>query len=283
VDVARPAPYVGSVRIHNVDPAQRAAISVVDKNAAPGAYSLVWNSFSLDVSGRLPGGGRLVGGWGMARGATDNCQDVINLGDNPNDLRFCNQNAFPHPFVHELKLSGSLPFSLPVVGELNTGFAILGVPGSSLGEAFRYSNSTAASNQTLYRPPFYTAETCVAPCVLNGRMVTSTTVGTSPSLYDITLLPTESVKFFPRLTQVDFNIAKVFRIGSWRYDVRLEMFNMLNNAADRTHAGAPVALHADLNERGFGTSAGAQILQNYERATNVLDGRVFRLALTGRF
>ena len=56
-------------------------------------------------------------------------------GDDPNRLRFCNQNAYPLPFRHELKLSGSIPFSLPWVGEFNTGFAILGLPGDGLGEA----------------------------------------------------------------------------------------------------------------------------------------------------
>ncbi len=282
-DVARPAPYVGSIRIFNIDPAQRAALSLVDQNAAPGAYSLVWSSFGLDMSARLPGGGRLIGGWGLSKGAQDFCQDVLNVGDNPNDLRFCNQNAYPHPYVHELKLSGSVPFSLPKVGELNTGFAILGTPGDSLGEAFRYSNSTAANNTTLYRAPFYTVENCIAPCVLNGRMVSGTTVGTSPSQFDATILPVESVKYFPRLTQVDFNIAKVLRIGSWRYDVRLEVFNLLNNAADRTHAGVPANLSSLANQRGLGTSSGAQFLNNYERATNVIDARVFRVAVTGRF
>jgi hypothetical protein len=55
-DVARPAPYVGSVRIYNIDPAQRAAFDVLDRNAAPGAYLLDYGSFELGVSARLPGG-----------------------------------------------------------------------------------------------------------------------------------------------------------------------------------------------------------------------------------
>ena len=275
-DVARPAPYAGSIRIFNIDPAQRAALDVLDRNAAPGSYSLVYGSFDVAVSARLPGGGRLVSGWTVDRTAEDKCQDVLDRGDDPNDLRFCNQNAYPHPYVHEIKLSGSLPWSLPKVGEFNTGFAILGVPGDGLGEALRYSNSTAINNQTRYQGPFYTVENCVAPCVLNGRMVGGATVGTSPSQFDATMLPVDSVKFFPRLTQVDFNIAKVFRIGSWRYDVRLEAFNLLNNSADRTHAGAAL-------NRGLGTSVGAQSLTLYERATNIIDARVLRFAVTGRF
>jgi hypothetical protein len=78
------------------------------------------------------------------------------------------------------------------------------------------------------------------------------------------------VKFFPRLTQVDFNIAKVFRVGRWRYDARLEAFNMLNNAADRLHFST------------LGTSLGRQST-TFEGASAIIDARVFRFAVTARF
>jgi hypothetical protein len=273
VDVARPAPYVGSIPIFNIDPAVRAALDVMDRTAAPGSYSLVYNGFELAVSARLPRAGTLVGGWTADRTAEDRCQDERDRGDDPNRLRFCNQNAYPFPFRHEFKLAGSLPFSLPLVREFNTGFAILGVPGDGLGEAFRYSRSSATNAETVYRAPFFTAETCVAPCVLNGRMVDPgryPTVGTSLTQFDGILLPEDSVKFFPRLTQVDVNIAKVFRIGSWRYDARLEAFNVLNNSADRSH------------DATRGTSLGLQT-PLFERASALIDARVFRVAVTARF
>jgi hypothetical protein len=273
VDVARPAPYVGSFTIYNIDPAVRAALAVLDTNAAPGSYSLVYNGFELGVSGRLPGGGRLIGGWAVERAAIDTCQDERNRGDDPNRLRFCNENAYPKPYVHELKLSGSLPFSLPWVGELNSGFAILGIPGDGFSETYRYSRSTAANLETLYLPPFFTDATCVAPCVPAGRMVNPAlyaTVATSPTLFDAVMLPEDSVKFFPRLTQVDVNLAKVFRSGRWRYDVRLEAFNVFNNSADRGHSATR------------GTSLGLQT-PLYEQANLLIDARVLRVAVTARF
>ena len=286
VDVARPAPYAGSFPIFNINPALRTTIDRVDGNAAPGSFSMLYNGFELAASARLPGGATLVGGWTMDRTAANYCLDEQNRGDDPNNLRFCNQDAYPRPFSHELKLSGSLPFKLPWAGEFNTGFAILGVPGGGLGEAFRYSRSTATNNQTVYQGPFFTGENCVAPCVLDGRIVNPSlhpTVGTSLTQFDATILPVGSVKFFPALTQVDFNIAKVFRIGRWRYDARLEAFNLMNNSADRTHAGAPAIAGAAANDRGLGTSVGAQSLALYERATNLIDARVLRFAVTARF
>jgi hypothetical protein len=273
VGVTRPAPYVGSISIFNIDNAQRAALDVLDRTAAPGSYSLVYNGFELAVTARLPRGGTLVGGWTADRVAQDSCQDERDRGDDPNRLRFCNQNAYPHPFVHELKFSASLPFHLPWVGDFNTGFAILGVPGDGIAETFRYSRSTAINAETVYGAPFYTGENCVAPCVPNGRLVDPNrylTVGTSPNFYDAIMLPEDSVKFFPRLTQVDVNIAKVFRMGSWRYDARLEAFNVLNNSADRTH------------EATRGTSRGLQT-PLFERASALIDARVFRVAVTARF
>lgn len=273
VDVVRPAPYLGSISIFNIDPGQRAALDVLDRTAAPGAYSLIYDGFELAVSARLGGGRTLVGGWTADKVAENSCQDERDRGDDPNRLRFCNQNAYPHPFVHEFKLSGSLPFRLRWVGDFNTGFAILGVPGDGFAETFRYSNSTATNAETIYRAPFYTVENCIAPCVLNGRLVDPTryrTVGTSPNFFDAIMLPEDSVKFFPRQTQVDINIAKVFHIGRWRYDARLEAFNVLNNSAERSHSASR------------GTSAGLQT-PLFELATTVMDARVLRLAVTARF
>lgn len=282
--VARPAPYTGSFPIFNIDPALRAALDIIDRTADPGSISLVYRGFELAMSARLPGGGSLFGGWTADKTALDTCQDERNRGDNPNRLRFCNQNAYPIPYRHELKLSGSLPFSLPKVGAFNGGFAILGTPGDGLGEAFRYSRSTGLNSQTVYGAPFYTVGTCIAPCVLGGRFLDPSlhpTVGTSPTQFDAVLLPENSVKFMPRLTQIDANIAKVFHIGHWRYDARLEAFNLFNNGADRTHFG--VASIAGGTRLGLGTALGAQSASLFERASNVLDGRVLRFAMTARF
>jgi hypothetical protein len=273
VDVARPAPFTGSFPIYNINPAVRAAIDRIDRTAAPGSISLVYRGFELAASARLPGGGSLFGGWTADKTTMDTCQDERNRGDDPNRLRFCDQNAYPLPYSHELKLSGTIPFSLPKLGDFNGGFAILGKPGIGIAETFRYSRSTARNSQTLYGAPFYTGGDCVAPCVPDGRMVDPAqhpTVATSPTQFDAVILPENSVKFSPPLTQIDANIAKVFHVGRWRYDVRLEAFNLFNNNAERSYFST------------LGTALGGQVT-TFEHASAILDARVLRFAVTARF
>ena len=60
-----------------------------------------------------------------------------------------------------------------------------------------------------------------------------------------------------------------------RYDVRLELFNALNNGVDLEH-------DASRNARGS-TGAGYQALNAWERANRILEGRIVRLAVTAAF
>jgi hypothetical protein len=87
------------------------------------------------------------------------------------------------------------------------------------------------------------------------------------------MMPRVSSKFMPYWNQVDVNVAKVFNIGSWRYDARFEIFNLLNSGVVYDHT----------RESGRGTSFGGQSAGGYENASRILDGRVIRLAMTARF
>ena len=71
-----------------------------------------------------------------------------------------------------------------------------------------------------------------------------------------------------------YSRSRSTQFGSWRYDVRAELFNALNSGFDLSHS-------AGVN--GYGTTAGAQSSANYERTDQVMDSRVFRVAVTARF
>jgi len=283
-EILRPAPYVGSFTVYNIDPLVRTAGGLeLDRTRAPGTFDWVYNGFEVSSTARLPGGGTLFGGWVVEKTVFNDCEDERLQGDNPNDQRWCDGRAFPAPYTHELKLSGVLPFDVPFLGDFNLGFAVLGLNGGSgwatMSETFNVSrtSTSSASKTGRYIAPLYTAANCVAPCVLGARIVevgttggVPPTIGTSNGNNTFTILPANSTKFLPRMTQVDVNFAKVFNVLDWRYDVRLEVFNALNNKVERTHSGTR------------GTSAGLQS-SYFERVATLLDGRVFRVAITARF
>ncbi|MEE2636315.1 MAG: TonB-dependent receptor [Acidobacteriota bacterium] len=298
-DVLRPYPMVGSFTAFAIDPSVRTASDNVDGTMP--VYTNVYKGFELSVQGRLPGGGTLFGGWTIEDtgrntlynynkgagsrygGEVNNCADVLMRGDNPNELRFCDQGAYPRPFRNEFKLSGAQPFSLPGLGDLQVGASLQAYPGGAgdwggLQEGFRASRTSTSATYGTYSDTFYGQPGhCVAPCVLGSRLVPDgiATIGTSTSSFWFPMTPLNSVKFLPYWTQLDANIQKVFNIGNWRYDARIEAFNMLNNAVEIWHTGSRNAAGS--------TGAGFQSLSAFERSDKLLEGRVIRLAVTARF
>ena len=298
VEVARPYPLVGSVTLFNIDPAVRTQADLWDEGRADG-WSNVYRGFELSLQGRLPGGGTLFGGWSLEDagrvsiynydqgagsrygGEVNTCSDILHRGDNPNELRFCDSSAYPRPFRNEFKLSGTQPFSLPGIGDMQLGASLQAYPGGAgdwggLQEGLRVHRTTSNELQgtyshTLYGQPGH----CVAPCVLGARLSDTPTVSTVTAGYWIPMIPLNSVKFEPYWTQLDMNVQKVFNVGSWRYDARFEFFNLLNNVVEIWHSGS---------RNAWGSSgAGYQSLANWERAARVLEGRVVRFAVTARF
>ena len=302
IEVARPYPLVGTVEVFSVDPALRTVTDNWDQTMGPG-FSNVYQGFELSVQGRLPGGGALFGGWSLEDtgrntihnygnpggaisrygGEVNNCSDIMQRGDNPNELRFCDGGAYPRPYRNEFKLSGTQPFSLPGLGDLQMGASLQAYPGGAgdwggLQEGL-YIHRTSANpllgtySEGLFGQPGH----CVAPCALGGRFVpeAQATVNTGTGGYWVPMIPLSSVKFVPYWTQLDVNIQKVFNVGGWRYDARLEFFNVLNNGVEIWHTGSRNAYGS--------TGAAYQTLSNFERIARVLEGRVIRFAVTARF
>ena len=146
IEVLRPYPLVGSINVFNIDPAVRTSADLWDAGRVEG-YSNVYRGFELSVQGRLAGGGTIFGGWSVEdsgrvsiydynRGAgsrfggeVNTCADILHRGDNPNELRFCDTGAYPRPFRNEFKLSGTQPFSLPLVGDMQLAASLQAYPG----------------------------------------------------------------------------------------------------------------------------------------------------------
>ena len=246
--IARPAPFVGAVEVFNIDdgPA-RTSTTEVDR-LATGDYRRGTTGVGLSANARLPNGGTVFGGWTAGTTRQDDCGDELDSGDDLNNLRFCNEFAFPKPYKHEFKVSAVTPVTLPGVGDLQLGMSFLGYPGGRGGfdvlrQSFIINRSATlqgvGSVFATYAAPFYTAETCVAPCVLGAPYIprdANPTIGTSTASYTVPLIPGDSVKHLPNWVQLDVNVAKVFNLGGWRYDVRAELFNVTNAGFDLSHS-----------------------------------------------
>ena len=301
--IARPYPLVGHFTAFSIDPAVRTANEgFEDATRGPG-YTNVYRGFELSVQGRLPGGGSLFGGWSVEDtgrtsiygydqnggagtrygGEVNNCSDILERGDEPHQLRFCDAGAYPRPYRNEFKLSGTQPFSLPAVGDMQFGASLQAYPGG-LGtwggmQEGLYVHRTSTNelyttySQELYGQPGH----CVAPCVLGQRFIPedTPTIERSTGGEWYPMVPLSSVKFLPYWTQLDVNVQKVFNIGNWRYDARFEFFNVLNN-------GVVLEQNGSRNARGS-TGATYQALSQWERGNRMLEGRVVRFAVTARF
>ena len=310
VQVARPYPMTGSVTLFNIDPALQGVNSNLVEQTIREGYSNIYHGFELSAQGRLVGGGTLFGGWSMEDtgrssiysfdfgpgadygGETNRCADVMSRGDNPNELRFCDQSSYPRPLRHEFKLSGTQPFSLPGLGDLQLGASLQAYPGggnirwAAFQEGLlvqRYGSDApnellGTYSDLLYGQPGH----CVAPCELGGRLVPedAQTVATSDTRFQLPMIPLGSVKFLPYWTQLDVNVLKVFNVGSWRYEARWEFFNLLNNAIELEDRSS-VSANSPYNNGS--TGAGYQALASWERAYRLLPGRVIRFAVTARF
>ena len=300
--IARPYPYVGTFTAFAIDPDRRISSTTVDRTRGPG-FTNVYRGFELSVQGRLAGGGTVFGGWsvedtgrtsiygydrfgaGGSRygGEVNNCSDVIERGDDPSHLRFCDASQYPRPYRNEFKLSGTQPFSLPLVGDMQLGASLQAYPGGlgdwgGLQEGLFVHRSSSNDLYKTYSEALYGQDGhCVAPCALGADIVPAgfTTVERSTTSNYYPMIPINSVKFQPYWTQLDVNVQKVFNIGNWRYDARFEFFNALNNGVTLDHGGSR-------NARGS-TGATYQALSSWERANRMLEGRVIRFALTARF
>ena len=199
MEIARPYPMTGSFTLYNIDHASIGDDDNVWEQGMVDGYSNIYHGFELSAQGRLAGGGTLFGGWSMEDtgrttiygfdstagggsygGETNLCPDVIAKGDNPNELRFCDQREYPRPFRHEFKLSGTQPFTLPGLGDMQFGASLQAYPGGgnirwgTFQEGFNIRRYSGEPNELLgtYSERFYGQPGhCVAPCVLGERFI----------------------------------------------------------------------------------------------------------------
>src|SRR5262245_16453911 len=238
-----------------------------------------YNAFEFNFNARLPHGARIFGGTATDRAIANSCSASAT---NPNflvtigGLNYCDQNNSGIPWRTQFKLAATFP--LPWYGIIASG-SYQGLPGYQLGTqalnglasggsgtpdfdivSGRGTNMTVtASTRYTVCPGNSASQGCVVGAVMAPGLLSSSLL--------VPLVP-PGKELTPRLNQVDFSIAKRIKIGGFKFDPKIDIFNAFNSAAYfsvRTTSFTP--------SPAAGVSAGT-----YMYPGSILQGRLLRLA-----
>ena len=155
-----------------------------------------------------PGRANLFGGFTFERQLDVNCTAP----DNPNSLRFCDDNQNGVPFRRQFKLSASYPLPWGVTASAS----FQNVQGSTSSQ-----NIAITRNSTRY------PSNCPAPCTA-GAIILPVTF--QPSTLTVQLVDQDQV-YTDRINQLDLRMSKTIKVGRLSLAPALEAFNILNSDA----------------------------------------------------
>jgi hypothetical protein len=151
-----------------------------------------WNGVDVSAQARLPRGVMLQGGVSTGKTTTDNC-DVGPKLDNPS-TRFCHNET---PYLPQYKFGGTYTFPW----EIQFSATLQSFAGPAI-----QANATFTNAQ-------------VQPTL--GRALSGGTTVTIPLLEPNTM-------YNDRVTQLDLRMAKIFRVGAYRFKGMVDVFNAAN-------------------------------------------------------
>ena len=214
------SPTTGEVfTAYNLNVNKRGQVDSLDVNSTNGDLrSRIYNGFEVGLAGRMRGAS-FFGGWTFDRLVSATCDTV----DNPNNLRFCDQNNFDMPLRHEFKLSGS--YTLPLDIQVNAAFQ-------------SYAGPTRGTTWSVGQTTRYLAG-CPGPCTVGALVIPNMTATTLT--FD---LDAPGSDYYGRLNQLDLGFRKLFRVGRYQYSGQVDVFNFTNNDYVKTET------------RTFGSSLG---------------------------
>ena len=234
-----------------------------------------YDAFEFNFSARLPGGARLFGGTATDRTIANTCAAAVT---NPNFLitiggvSYCDQTNSGIPWRTQFKLAGTYP--LPWLGIVVSG-SYQGLPGYLLGTQALTAGGAGAPNFTnisgLGSSLTVTSSTRYAVCPGNSASQGCVVGGlVAPGALSTLTVPivAPGIEQTPRLNQIDFSIGKRFKVGGFRFDPKIDIFNAFNSSAYysvRTTTFTPSSV--------ANVSAGTYLYPG-----SILQGRLLRLA-----
>ncbi len=143
--------------------------------------------------------------------------------DDPNSLRFCNDNENGIPYRKSFKLSTTVP----LVWGINASAVLQSNHGTS-------SSRTMAPTRGSSTYP----ATCPAPCPA-GQIILPTALFPGQSTLTVNLVDGDTV-YTDRINQLDLRLGRTFEYGRVRITPSLEIFNVNNTDAIITYASTNV-------------------------------------------
>jgi hypothetical protein len=251
-----------------VSAAVQQAVANVDTNEP--RLRQKYNSYEFNLNARFRNGVNLFGGSATERTVANVCAAALT---NPNILNYCDQSKSGIPWRTQFKLAGTYP--LPWWGFQLSG-ALQALPGYILGTQALTQGGAGAPNLTAVNgqgtifavTPTTRYTVCPGDSAAAGCRVGDLVV---PAMNQASInvpLVAPGTELTPRITQVDFSIAKRLAFERIRFSPKIDIFNAFNSSA-----------YYSVRSLTYSTASGA----TYKLPENILRGRILRLAIVVDF
>ena len=213
-----------TLTIYNLDPEARDRYGTERFMRNSDRNRDVYNGFDAGFHGRLPSGVTVFGGWSMERNVMTRCDQP----EDPNRLLFCDARQYDVPWLHDFKVSGTVPLpgGLTFSGsaqfypahEVTVDGLLTGNFGGNFGGTYQ-GGSTFDDRHAFAGNLRY--DMSVADFEALGAARTRALM--------IPLMPPGSL-FADRLAQIDVSIRKTFTLSNgMRWDVQADVYNLPNH------------------------------------------------------
>ena len=163
-----------------------------------------------------------IGGIAVERQQETQCNAV----DNPNNLRFCDDQANGIPFSIQFKAAGSYP--------LKWGILLSGSFQSNQSPSGTFGSATTTQYMSITRGSTRYPANCPGACApYAGQVILpSSFIGSplTPTTLSVALTPPNAY-FLERINQLDFKVQKNFKVNRFTVSPQFEIFNVNNSAA----------------------------------------------------
>ena len=206
-----------TLTIYNLNPDARGLTGTDRFMRNSSANSDVYNGIDAGFNARLAAGATIFGGWSMERAILNRCDQP----EDPNKLLFCDAAQYNIPWLHDFKISGTIP--LP--GGIQLSGSAQFYPAQEM--AIQGTDNFGGTNQG--GTTFDDVHSYIGNVNYNTSVADFADQGvTRTQGLSIPLMPPGSL-FADPLTQIDISVRKSFQLpNGMRWDIQADVYNLPN-------------------------------------------------------